>query len=128
MHQNQWKVKTKRKLYRRCFIVTNSGARKTKMTSRTLKQSTWKLQPLVKRQDVTKKLFLMDGKLNKSNLKMPTDLLNIKYHRLRRFCIMNKASESKLIVTKVMISTTFIQWNKKWTISGTEIYVPTPVT
>lgn len=77
MHQNQWKVKTRRKLYRRCFTVTHSGARKTK--------------------------------INKSNLKMSTDLLIIKYHRLRRFCIMNKANESKLTVTKVMISTTLIQ-------------------
>lgn len=41
---------------------------------------------------------------------------------------MNKANDSKLTVTKVMISTTFIQQSKKLTISGTEIYVPTPVT
>lgn len=59
---------------------------------------------------------------------MSTDLLKIKYCRLRRFCIMNKANDSKLTVTKVIISTTFIQRSKKLTISGTEIYVPTPVT
>lgn len=70
---------------------------------------------------------LMDEELNKSNLEMTTDYFNIKYHRpMTALCIKNKANETKLTVTKVMMWTMFIQTSKKW--AGKEIYAPAPVT
>jgi len=63
----------------------------------------WPVFPNCK-QNMRKLQQLVDGELNKSNLEMTTDYFHIKYQRpMRIFCIKNKANETKLTATEVMI-------------------------